>query len=59
MSEQPMAEFYQNESAYIRPTDTVGAAFLGILSIILLIALLQSESRYRKLYAQVHGLQAR
>ncbi len=52
MSEKPLAEFYQNGSSYVKPTDTVGAAFLGILSIILLIALIQSEARYRKLLAQ-------
>jgi hypothetical protein len=37
----------------VTTTDTVGAVFLGIIALILLIALLRSQARNRELIAQL------
>jgi hypothetical protein len=42
---------YHNDK--ITVTDTVGAALLGIIALILLIALLRSQARNRELIAQL------
>ncbi len=43
----------QGDSVFVRMNETVGAAFLGILSIVLLAALLSLQKRYRELLLEV------
>jgi hypothetical protein len=40
---------YNNPFSPVIPSDTVGAIVIGLLAIILLVALLRSHARYRKL----------
>ncbi len=46
----PVNEAWQLQTLYL--SDTVGAVFLGILSVVLLIGWRRTESKYRALLAQ-------
>jgi len=50
---------YQNYNPVtVTVSESVGILVLGVLSVMLLIALLRSQSRHRKLLAQLAGLEA-
>lgn len=50
---------YQNYNPVtVTIEESVGIVMLGILSIILLVSLLRSQARHRKLLAQLAGLEA-
>ncbi|MEZ4634814.1 MAG: hypothetical protein R2873_09895 [Caldilineaceae bacterium] len=54
MEEQkPGVNHYNPVTVTIAPEDTVGAALLGVLSIILLVALLISQRRVRNLQKEL------
>ncbi len=44
---------HMQELVFIKMNDTVGMVFLGTLGIILLVALINSERRYRELLQEV------
>lgn len=48
---------HQHTYSPVRVNDTVGAVFLGLFSLILLVVLLVTQSRNRKLEAQLARLQ--
>ena len=50
---------YQNYSPVtVTVSESVGILVLGVLAVMLLISLLRSQSRHRKLLAQLAGLEA-
>ncbi|MBI1295749.1 hypothetical protein GC175_12420 [bacterium] len=51
--QKPERNNYNPVTVTIAPEDTVGAALLGVLSIILLIALLVSQRRNRQLQKEL------
>ncbi len=53
MADVPRQNVEMENATYVRMNDVIGTIFLGILSIFLLVALLQSEARYRSLLARI------
>lgn len=47
---------YNPVEVHIQPEETLGAIFLGVLSMILLVAFLRAQKKIRTLQAQLGGL---
>ncbi len=52
---EPSETNYNRTYSPVAVQDTLGTIILGILSVILLLAFMRSEARYRKMLERLHG----
>lgn len=55
MDKDPISNRTHYNPVTVTVDDTVGAALLGIVALVLTIALLRSEARYRRLLRQINS----